>query len=561
MHRNGLPGLILIMLLAASLACNLTAESTSGNPTPVSLIPAAGSNQQPIEDEVVVEDSVQDDASDASDTNSNDIPVLNLDEEPVSNNTQNTGSSSGNNGTGTSNGSGSSAPVNSCIPRTDWGYTYQVVQGDTLSNIARRADTTANTLAIGNCLADPNRLEVGQVLRVPQYPYYVPNIGPLTVTPGEILGSGSSILTVRVAPGTRLSVHANVDAAERVEFYTRDNSNNGQPRLIMTDYNLRDGGHMTWDIPQTSPGAAYIWAEAVYANGQERVDSREVLVRWETPQQQAAPQLGGIVIDPSKQGTDGNIYIEAGQTVSITVAAVNAESVSFYTAPTGTGMSGTLQGVIVPDDGVASLVFPTMNRNGNMHLWAEAVNNTGQVATTEIYMLIIEENCTTDWFFQFEDRTPSECPTPVESVQVIAQDFEGGRVFRYPITTTDGNVYYFVAYNNGKWDAFADTWDGTPVDNSDFTAPADRLVPTGGIGHLWRNNETLRADLGWAYTPAEEFMGRAQTYASDTMPFRYPAPQPGWLMYVDYGKEGLVLALSEVSAANGGRTWFVVGSY
>ena len=53
-----------------------------------------------------------------------------------------------------------------CRPPSDWG-TYTVARGDTLSNIARRFNTTAAALAQGNCLYNPNYLLVGQVIRVP----------------------------------------------------------------------------------------------------------------------------------------------------------------------------------------------------------------------------------------------------------------------------------------------------------------------------------------------------------------------------------------------------------
>ncbi len=54
-----------------------------------------------------------------------------------------------------------------CQPRTDWG-TYVVVRGDTLSRIARRFGATVASLTSGNCLANANRIYVGQRLRVPR---------------------------------------------------------------------------------------------------------------------------------------------------------------------------------------------------------------------------------------------------------------------------------------------------------------------------------------------------------------------------------------------------------
>jgi LysM repeat protein len=44
---------------------------------------------------------------------------------------------------------------------------YRVTAGDTLSALARRTGTTATQLANGNCLTNPNNIEVGQVLYIP----------------------------------------------------------------------------------------------------------------------------------------------------------------------------------------------------------------------------------------------------------------------------------------------------------------------------------------------------------------------------------------------------------
>ncbi|MEL7233834.1 MAG: Gmad2 immunoglobulin-like domain-containing protein, partial [Chloroflexota bacterium] len=54
-----------------------------------------------------------------------------------------------------------------CTPRTDWTATYTVAAGDTLAAIGREVGVSFQALAIGNCLADASRIEVGQVLRVP----------------------------------------------------------------------------------------------------------------------------------------------------------------------------------------------------------------------------------------------------------------------------------------------------------------------------------------------------------------------------------------------------------
>jgi LysM repeat protein len=60
------------------------------------------------------------------------------------------------------------APIAGCTPRADWPYTYVIVRGDTLFSIARRAGSTVNELAAGNCLADPTKISAGQTLRLPR---------------------------------------------------------------------------------------------------------------------------------------------------------------------------------------------------------------------------------------------------------------------------------------------------------------------------------------------------------------------------------------------------------
>lgn len=54
-----------------------------------------------------------------------------------------------------------------CEPREDWKLTYTVQPNDAVARIAERYGTYVSTLAEANCLADPNVISVGQVLRVP----------------------------------------------------------------------------------------------------------------------------------------------------------------------------------------------------------------------------------------------------------------------------------------------------------------------------------------------------------------------------------------------------------
>ena len=117
-------------------------------------------------------------------------------------------------GSGTVNQPTTNNPVNqppvnnpiTCGIRTDW-LTYLVQPGDTLGDLARRTNSTVSQLAQGNCLQDPNALEVGQVLRVPRMPVaQLPD--PQTFTIGQtaqVTQSGQN-LRVRAQPGTGYAV-------------------------------------------------------------------------------------------------------------------------------------------------------------------------------------------------------------------------------------------------------------------------------------------------------------------------------------------------------------------
>lgn len=60
-------------------------------------------------------------------------------------------------------------PGTTCTPRTDWPI-LTVQQGETLSSIAQRVNSTTTILQQANCLSNPNSITAGQQLRVPVIP-------------------------------------------------------------------------------------------------------------------------------------------------------------------------------------------------------------------------------------------------------------------------------------------------------------------------------------------------------------------------------------------------------
>ncbi|NJL94037.1 MAG: LysM peptidoglycan-binding domain-containing protein [Anaerolineae bacterium] len=165
--------------------------------------------------------------------------------------------------------------------------------------------------------------------------------------------------------------------------------------------------------------------------------------------------------------------------------------------------------------------------------------------------------CTNAWFFEFTDQNrPPGCPNPVRQVPTVGQNFEGGRVLWYQLSAIGGQDTLYVIYNDRTWEQYPDTWTpGQPEGDPAIVPPIDREQPVRGIGKLWREQPGVQEALGWAYGPEASFQGRLQDLATST------PEQPGYTLYLDHGRNGLVLGLEVRSAANGGRRWAVVGGY
>ncbi len=163
------------------------------------------------------------------------------------------------------------------------------------------------------------------------------------------------------------------------------------------------------------------------------------------------------------------------------------------------------------------------------------------------------------WFFTFKaGQSEPGCPNPVQVVNAVGEDFEGGRVYGYAAAPGDvdqrGTIY--VIYNDRTWETYINTWDPSqPISDPGIVPPAGRYQPVRGIGKLWRENASVRAKLGWAYEPESAFTGRVQTINT-----RIGSPPPGYIprFYIDHGK-GIVLRLYSVNM--GVNTWEVAGGY
>ena len=177
--------IVIIVAFLYSTACTFSTKLPT--PTP----PTAAPEQQPTRPQTTFIDArtVKNDSPVSSDTSPGDAEALPLDTNADSSGGGNT--SAGEYGSGGYYGGGYHNGYYGswggyygyygwyCTPSYDWAYTYWVQWGDTLNNIGWRSGTTWQALAQANCIPDPNRIYVGQVLRVPQpvaplytYPHY-----------------------------------------------------------------------------------------------------------------------------------------------------------------------------------------------------------------------------------------------------------------------------------------------------------------------------------------------------------------------------------------------------
>lgn len=160
-------------------------------------------------------------------------------------------------------------PAN-CQVRTDW-EPYTVQAGDTLGVLAIARNVALNDLIIGNCLATPDIITVGQVIYLPGGTVVVTQAPVMTPAPGVASPQIGFVLVepaltnsgaYMIAPGTITVRAQGVDHATGVTFYLSVIGANAAPTVLGTDTNLADGAALIWTVPST-PFRANVWATAL----------------------------------------------------------------------------------------------------------------------------------------------------------------------------------------------------------------------------------------------------------------------------------------------------------
>lgn len=146
----------------------------------------------------------------------------------------------------------------------------------------------------------------------------------------------------------------------------------------------------------------------------------------------------------------------------------------------------------------------TMFRNPTMTLIAR--NDGGDVVLKTI---VVPWECDVAYFFS---PPPLQCAwhEPTYS-NAIEQPFENGRMIwidriRQDDVMLENRLYVFADPNRdgiGNWRRYDDVTPGTDTFNE--PPPEGLLEPQGRFGEVWRQNEALRRDIGWATAPEASF--------------------------------------------------------
>jgi LysM repeat protein len=253
--------------------------------------------------------------------------------------------------------------VFNCTPNTFW-PTVVIQAGDTLADIAARTNSTVEQLAQANCLTDPSLIYAGQPLYVPVLPATRtptataisqatanPNAPvftqPLTVNQHWTRSDGKA---VTYYASVRVTVDV-VNNASHVNFYVNAQGG-GSAVFIGQDVDPWDGAFVDYSF--AGPGEYTFQARAV--NEHMEIGSNAYTVVYDPnfiPPGES--QFNRLDFIPHISYADGWFQLQGGTTITISwpSAPVGATRIEFRLAATGTGTGpGQLIGQdLNPSDG------------------------------------------------------------------------------------------------------------------------------------------------------------------------------------------------------------------
>ncbi len=200
--------------------------------------------------------------------------------------------------------------------------------------------------------------------------------------------------------------------------------------------------------------------------------------------------------------------------------------IRFYWRTTGATSAGIWSGTQVrfplyweatpPGEGTLTVdVATTYYKNPDMTLVIH--DKAGNEARASV---AVPWPCQYSWFFTTDDRP---CPAFEASTTWAAEEpFEHGWMIWLQEVRTESTIYQkviLVFYNDGHFEKYTDTFlEGTdPESDPSIVPPAGLYQPVRGFGKLWRTNQTVRNQLGWATAPEQGFNTQWQMQMAESI--------------------------------------------
>ena len=125
--------------------------------------------------------------------------------------------------------------------------------------------------------------------------------------------------------------------------------------------------------------------------------------------------------------------------------------------------------------------------------------------------LILTFQCANAWVSEMQTTKAGICPKPVEFGWAAQQPFEHG--FMIWLQPSQTIYVFFNNYGGHSYRSYDDTFnEGDQESDPNLLPPTGYQQPQRGFGKVWRDNDEVRQNLGWATAGETGFETWRQTY-------------------------------------------------
>lgn len=423
-----------------------------------------------------------------------------------------------------------------CAVRGDW-PTYVVAAGDTLSQIARRANTTVDELMTANCLADPDRLYSGQILHVPQAIEADPLLTPIPHPwiryysalyqvsfnhPANWRDTSHGLMT-KVSGDDGFVRLAASGSPHDLNKVTEDQAYHElQPyghTPVIEALHLRDGREARLIFPsdgqlETLRGEALLvtsYAEPIpvgnYRHNYLMLSAdvehiRQIAQSLELPPPTAQIGIKNFDVSVEELSSGGKrlsfAWDSFGATRGLIVSGTAERFAPWWPVEASGELTVDLSGTIFENPAMTLRVFNDIT--------GEEISET----------IRVNWPCTHDYFFS---PGPERCPRDAPLVTTGAfQPFERGFMIWLP-QPGSAHPSIYVFQDTGQVLLYSDTWtDAEPEYDPALIPPEGLYQPVRGFGKVWREVPGLMDKLGWATLPESAYQVTYQGEARESIP-------------------------------------------